>query len=297
MSKTAYLAVFLMFALVFSVASAEMMAGVQLGANTESGAVEAVADVAITPDVETDSGTSDTPAVSSGNSSGGSSRRASARSSVFIKAPQPVVPALPQVDLLGVASVRYHLNRGLEAISVNMDGGLTSEPRAGGIHMLTMQFDGNVQNAHVDNVVVQEMMCNGPDESFQPYSGDAEIFTKVDTDTDTAKIVFFPALESGRTYKITVSNNGNVNAGGNQSWDVMVRSLQGDVNSDGRVNATDRSLIVRDWTGADGYSMQTDLTMNGETNGADREVVVDAWWQGSNGQDVTEENCAPTPVL
>ena len=46
---------------------------------------------------------------------------------------------------------------------------------------------------------------------------------------------------------------------------------KGDVNSDGRVDATDRSIVVGDWTGS-GYTMLTDLELGGTTDATDRSL-------------------------
>jgi hypothetical protein len=61
--------------------------------------------------------------------------------------------------------------------------------------------------------------------------------------------------------------------------------LAGDANSDGRVNATDRSFVVAVWT-ASNYSANTDLDTNGRTNATDRSIVIGAWTG-------TGTNCAP----
>ena len=83
-----------------------------------------------------------------------------------------------------------------------------------------------------------------------------------------------------RTYRITLSQQ--VTAAPNRS--IEVRSLRGDVDSSGLVDAVDRSVVVGAWTGA-GYSASTDIDLSGATNAADRSLVVGAW-TGS-------ENCAP----
>jgi hypothetical protein len=63
-----------------------------------------------------------------------------------------------------------------------------------------------------------------------------------------------------------------------------VRGLVGDVNSDGQVNASDRSTIVGAWTGA-GFTCATDVDLSGATNAVDRSIVIGAWTGG--------QNCAP----
>jgi hypothetical protein len=56
------------------------------------------------------------------------------------------------------------------------------------------------------------------------------------------------------------------------------------VNSDGQVNATDRSVVVGAWTGG-GSTCATDLNGDATTNATDRSMVVGAWTGGMN--------CAP----
>jgi hypothetical protein len=91
---------------------------------------------------------------------------------------------------------------------------------------------------------------------------------------------FTPGLENARTYKITV--NAGVTSIPGQF--VEVAGLVGDVNSDGQVNAGDRSTVVGVWTGS-GFSCTTDVNSSGGTNAADRSAVVGAW-SGA-------QNCAP----
>ena len=74
----------------------------------------------------------------------------------------------------------------------------------------------------------------------------------------------------------------------NQS--IEFRALIGDINSDGHVNATDRSVVVAAWTSAEHFSCPTDLNNDGATNATDRSIVVSAWTGGS------ATNCAPDPV-
>ena len=63
-----------------------------------------------------------------------------------------------------------------------------------------------------------------------------------------------------------------------------VRCLKADVNSDGTVDAIDRSVVVGVWTGS-GYSPNTDVDLSGRTNATDRSVVVGAW--------TGDEDCSP----
>ena len=65
---------------------------------------------------------------------------------------------------------------------------------------------------------------------------------------------------------------------------IEVRGLVGDVNSDGPVNATDRSVVVGAWTGG-GFSCSTDVNGDAATNATDRSIVVGAW--------TGTQNCAP----
>jgi hypothetical protein len=54
-----------------------------------------------------------------------------------------------------------------------------------------------------------------------------------------------PGLENARTYRVNIGPEVTSIPG----QFIEVRGLLGDVNSDGRVNATDRSIVVSAWTG------------------------------------------------
>ena len=93
---------------------------------------------------------------------------------------------------------------------------------------------------------------------------------------------FTPSLPNGRTYRFTVGVD--VTAVPDQT--IEVRSLAGDVNSSGRVNANDRSGVVSAWTAAGGFTCETDLNGDGMTKATDRSIVVSAWTNPAG-------NCAP----
>jgi hypothetical protein len=88
-------------------------------------------------------------------------------------------------------------------------------------------------------------------------------------------LTFSPALENATTYRITIGPEVTSIPG----QFVQVRGLLGDVNSDGRVDAVDRSLVVGAWTGP-GFTCASDVSDDGITNGLDRSLVVGAWTGG-----------------
>ena len=126
-------------------------------------------------------------------------------------------------------------------------------------------------------VSIDEKECPPPGR-YVPYSGASTNSAAIEG--NELVLVFTPALENGRTYRINIGPEVTSLPG----QFVEVRALVGDVNSDGFVNAADRSEVVGVWTGSN-FSCGTDLDNSGRTNGADRSIVVSAW-TGS-------QNCAP----
>ena len=127
-----------------------------------------------------------------------------------------------------------------------------------------------------DPVTLEEATCAAP--AYAPYTGASSSSAAVAG--NELVLTFTPGLENARTYRLTLGAGVTSIAG--QS--VEVSGLIGDVNSDGRVNATDRSAVVAAWTGG-GFSCSTDLDSSGATNATDRSIVVSAW--------TGQQNCAP----
>lgn len=153
---------------------------------------------------------------------------------------------------------------------------LQSEPRQGGIAELRIAFDVAPGGPGAAPVSIEEATCAAPD--YAVYSGASETFASVEG--DELVLTFVPALENARTYRIAI--NESVTSAAGQA--IEISGLVGDVNSDGRVNGTDRSVVVAAWTGG-GFSCLTDLNRDGATNATDRSVVVGAW--------TGAQNCAP----
>jgi hypothetical protein len=143
----------------------------------------------------------------------------------------------------------------------------TSEPHVGGITEVRIGYNvppGSPCPAPLA-VSLEQSSCAAP--ALVPYSG-AATMTCAPSGSDLV-CLFAPGLENARTYRITVT------------WAtvtamVELRGLIGDVNSDGFVNATDRSVVVGAWTGG-GFSCPTDVNRDGSTNATDRSIVVGAW--------------------
>jgi hypothetical protein len=91
---------------------------------------------------------------------------------------------------------------------------------------------------------------------------------------------FAPGLENARTYRVTVGADVTSISG----QFVEITGLLGDLNGDGLVNGTDRSILVGAWTGG-GFSCETDVNSDGSSNATDRSVIVGAW--------TGTEDCAP----
>lgn len=182
--------------------------------------------------------------------------------------------------ILSAVSRRTHSFMGGQDISINLNGtsekrDVTTEPRVGGITQLRITFDQRLPEYILSML---EKPCNSP--SWQPYSG---ISIMNDSwNGNELVLTFSPGLENARVYKFDV----NMHIKGNQSFEVM--TLAGDTYNDMRVNAVDRSIVVRDWTSTpndNGYGIRTDLDLSGRTDGTDRAIAV-GFWQGP-------ESCIP----
>lgn len=154
--------------------------------------------------------------------------------------------------------------------------GVASEPHQGGISDVRITFDLTPGGPGPNPVSIEQATCAAP--SYVPYSGAATVSAGIGG--NTLLLTFTPGLENARTYKITV--NSSVSSIPGQF--VEVAGLVGDVNSDGQVNATDRSVVVGAWTGS-GFSCPSDANNDGQTNATDRSLVVGAW--------TGPQNCAP----
>jgi hypothetical protein len=154
--------------------------------------------------------------------------------------------------------------------------GVASEPRQGGVTEVRIAFDVAPGGPGSTPVTLDEKTCASP--TYAAYSGSASVSAAVAG--NALVLSFAPGLESGRTYRITIGTGVTSIAG----QFVEVRGLLADVNSDGQVNATDRSAVVGTWTGS-GFSCATDLNGDGLTNATDRSLVVGTWTGGVN--------CAP----
>jgi hypothetical protein len=152
-----------------------------------------------------------------------------------------------------------------------------SEPRNGGISHVRITFDIAPGGAGT-GFTIDQATCAAP--AFVPYAG-ASVASGSIAGNDLV-ITFTPGLENARTYRINLGSP-LTNIGGQS---VQVRGLIGDTNTDGAVNATDRSVVVSAWTGG-GFSCATDLNNDAATNATDRSIVVSAWTGGAS------SNCAP----
>lgn len=123
---------------------------------------------------------------------------------------------------------------------------------------------------------LEEATCAAP--AFVPYTG-ASAGSAAAIGNELV-LMFSPGLENGRTYRATLGPD-VTNLPGQF---VEVRGLIGDVNSDGSVNAIDRSIVVGAWTGTC-FNCATDVNSDDATNALDRSIVVGAWTGG--------QTCAP----
>lgn len=190
--------------------------------------------------------------------------------SVHIEGTGPVVP---------VATMIRAVSR--KTCDLDLLPALSSEPRLGGISQMCITFDVPPACSASNGVEICETTCaNGSLPA--PYSGDSVVSCSV---SGSALILnFTPGLENGRTYRIFLGPDVTSTPG----QFVDVRGLMGDVNSDGRVDATDRSVVVGIWTGP-GFTCSTDIDMDGITNATDRSLVIGAWTGSAD--------CAPDPAL
>jgi len=168
-------------------------------------------------------------------------------------------------------------------IDMTPGGAITSDPRQGtpggrGISNVVFAYTGG-DPANNSITIQEDASCPSPP-TFGAYTG-----TSVPSCTIGLGVLdctFTPNLENARTYRFTV-------ASGAVTAQVELRGLVGDVSGDGNVNATDRSLVVSQWT-APGYSCATDaatdINVSGATDATDRSLVV-AQWTGVG------TNCAP----
>jgi hypothetical protein len=156
-------------------------------------------------------------------------------------------------------------------------GGVTSEPRIGGISELSFTFESPPGQPDSAPVTIEQRTC-GDSGRYVPYTSAFTAYASV-AGNDLV-LHFTPALQNAAAYRLTLGPG--ISAIPGES--IEVRGLTGDVDSSGRVNASDRSAVAAAWTGP-GHSPQTDVTVDGRTNAADRGVVVSIWTGG--------ENCAP----
>jgi len=151
-----------------------------------------------------------------------------------------------------------------------------SDPRQGGVTELRLTFDVPPGEPGPNPVTLEQATCAAP--AYVPYSGLSTSSASVAG--NTLVVTFTPGLENARTYKITLNSEVTSVAG----QYVEVGGLVGDVNNDGLVNATDRSVVVGVWTGS-GFTCPTDANSDGATNATDRSIVVGSW--------TSVQNCAP----
>ena len=195
----------------------------------------------------------------------------------------------PPATATTAALRKIHGAMGAGDIAVNLGGGVesqnvTSEPRAGGITELRVGFDVAPGTPAGAPVTIEEQVCAvcpcmGTEAAYVPYSGSASVTGSVLG--NELILSFNPGLENARTYRFTLG--AEVTSVADQT--IEVRSLLGDVNGDGRVNATDRSLVVSAWTAPSHYLPETDIDLSGRTNATDRSLVVSAW--------TSAQRCAP----
>lgn len=152
-----------------------------------------------------------------------------------------------------------------------------SEPHQGGIQEIRIGFDVAPVGGG-SGWALEQATCTAP--AFVPYVGGSQGSGRVVG--NELVITFTPGLENARSYLLSLGAEITSIAG----QTVEVRGLVGDVNSDGSVNATDRSMIVGAWTGGS-FSCPSDVNNDGVTNATDRSVVVGAWTGGA------ATNCAP----
>jgi subtilisin-like proprotein convertase family protein len=146
----------------------------------------------------------------------------------------------------------------------------TSEPRVGGVDFVDVVFDIAVPSC---DALLEWAPCSGGD--YAAYTGSAG--TSCFAVGEHLYLNFTPGLENYRRYRVSIGAGTTSVAG--QS--VEFRTLLGDVNADGVVDGTDRSIIVGVWTGS-GFTCGSDLNDDSFTNAADRSTVVGVWTSGQN---------------
>lgn len=151
-----------------------------------------------------------------------------------------------------------------------------SEPRLGGLTEIRLKFDVAPAEPGNDPVTLEQATCASPE--FVEYTGASAI--SATRAGNSVVLTFTPGLENGRTYRLSLG--AELTSVPGQFLEVSV--LLGDVNADGFVNGTDRSVVVGVWTGG-GFNCPTDLNSDGGTNATDRSMVVGAW--------TGAQNCAP----
>lgn len=182
----------------------------------------------------------------------------------------------PAAALVGAVSRKANIAGPGGVCDLPLGPGPASEPRQDGINELRLTFDVPPGGPGASPVTIDQATCASP--SFVPYSG---------TSTSSAVVAgnelvltFTPSLENARAYRVHIGPEVTSIAG----QFVEVRSLVGDVNSDGFVNAADRSVVVGAWTGS-GFTCASDGNSDGNNNATDRSIVVGAW--------TGTQNCAP----
>jgi hypothetical protein len=159
-----------------------------------------------------------------------------------------------------------------------------SESRQGGIETLVVTFDSPLIGiAAPGDVTVLEQVCTAACPACSPsgltLAGVSP--TSITACVNQLTMNFAGGLPNARKYRIAMGSGITTAA----SQYVEIRGLIGDVNGDGGVNATDRSVVVGTWTGP-GFSCTSDVNSDGQTNATDRSVVVGQWTGGS-------QSCAP----
>jgi subtilisin-like proprotein convertase family protein len=146
----------------------------------------------------------------------------------------------------------------------------SSEPRIGGVDFVDVEFDTEIDGC---DMALEWAPCSGGD--YAPYTGSSTM--SCFTVGEHLYVNFSPGLEDHQRYRISFGEGTTVIP--DQS--VEFRTLLGDVNQDGTVDAIDRSMVVGIWTGS-GFSCQTDINDDSLTNAVDRSSVVGVWTGGAN---------------
>lgn len=183
---------------------------------------------------------------------------------------------VPPVTINSAVSRKSHAGIGPADIVIDLsgqvqNGNVTSESRQCRITELRLGFAAPPGGPGDTPVTILEQGVPGAaQEDYATYTGSSTVSAAVES--NELVLTFAPGLENARTYKITLGPEISAIAG--QS--IEVRALFADASSDGRVNATDRSVVVGVWTGS-GFSAATDVNRDGATNSTDRSFVVGVW--------------------